>query len=84
VASVIKKPSSRYFFACFRDKTGRQRRLSTGQTDRKKALSIALEWETVGRKLRKASHVRETTNRLIREFYGEETPNVTVREFCAS
>jgi hypothetical protein len=38
---VIRKPRSKYRFARFRDLNGRERRQSSKQTDRKKALKIA-------------------------------------------
>jgi len=41
VASITKKARSKYWFACFRDLQGKQRRLSTKQTDRKKAMKVA-------------------------------------------
>jgi integrase len=41
MASLTRKPRSKYWFACFRDVNGKQRRRSTGQTDRKKALKVA-------------------------------------------
>jgi len=34
VASITKKPRSKYWFACFRDLQGKQRRMSTKQTAR--------------------------------------------------
>jgi integrase len=84
MASLIKKPSSRYFFACFRDMNGSQRRRTTGQTDRKKAQRIADHYEDLAQRRIKSSRVRETTNELIREFYGEEVPSATVRQFYES
>jgi hypothetical protein len=45
VASVWKHPKSLYWTACFRDQNGRQRRISTKETDNKKALKIAEEFE---------------------------------------
>jgi integrase len=39
--SLTRKPRSKYWFACFRDLNGKQRRRSTRQTDRKKALKVA-------------------------------------------
>ena len=41
MASLTRKPRSKYWFACFRDVNGKQRRRSTRQTDRKKALKVA-------------------------------------------
>jgi hypothetical protein len=38
-------PESQYWTACFRDKNGRQRRISTKETNSKKALKVAEEFE---------------------------------------
>ena len=37
MASIIKKPGSKYYHACYRDYKGVQRRKSTKETDRVKA-----------------------------------------------
>ena len=39
IASVWKRSNSQYLTACFRDHTGRQRRITTKETDRKKVQS---------------------------------------------
>jgi integrase len=84
MASIIKKSSSKFFFACFRDVNGRQWRKTTREVDRKKALKIAEVYEQLAQRKVKAHRVREITNELIREFYGEEVPSATVREFSQS
>jgi hypothetical protein len=45
VASLWKHPKSQYWTASFRDQNGRQRRISTKETNNKKALKIAEEFE---------------------------------------
>jgi hypothetical protein len=50
MASVTKKPRSKYWFACFRDLQGKQRRVSTKQTDRKKAMKIAEQYEQISQR----------------------------------
>jgi hypothetical protein len=83
MASLTRKPRSKYWFACFRDVNGKQRRKSTGHTDRKKALKIAEQFEQVGQ--RKLAHrtVRGTLAELYREVYSETLPVATVRKFIA-
>jgi hypothetical protein len=44
MSSVWRHPESRYWTACFRDANGKQRRVSTKETDRKKVLRIAEEY----------------------------------------
>src|SRR6202035_3279261 len=45
LASGWKHPKSQYWTACFRDQNGRQRRISTKETNTKKVLKIAEEFE---------------------------------------
>ena len=49
MASVHKRPRSRYFHAAFRDHQGRLIMRSTKVTDRAKALTITLEWERLAK-----------------------------------
>jgi hypothetical protein len=49
VASVWKHPESQYWTACFRDQNGRQRRISTKETNENKALKIAEEFKRAAR-----------------------------------
>jgi len=78
MASLTRKPRSKYWFACFRDVNGKQRRRSTRQTDRKKALKVAEQFEQIGRH-KLAPRLAE----LYREIYGETLPVATVRKFVA-
>jgi integrase len=84
MASLIRKPRSKFWFACFRDANGRQRRKSTKTTDRKKALKIAEQYEQVGQRRLPGRTVRETLAELYREIYGEALPVATVRQFIES
>jgi integrase len=83
VASLTRKPRSKYWFACFRDVNGKQRRRSTRQTDRKKALKVAEQFEQVGRRKLAPRTIRESLAELYREIYGETLPVATVRKFVA-
>lgn len=60
---------------------GKQRRKSTGQTDRKKAMKIAQQLEQVGQRKLPSRTVRETLAELYREIYGETLPVATLRQF---
>ena len=84
MASIIRKPRGKYWFACFRDLQGGQRRKSTKQTDRKKALRVAEQYEQVSQRKLPVRTVRETLLELFREAYGESVPRATVREFIAA
>jgi integrase len=81
MASVTKKPRSKYWFACFRDLQGKQRRLSTKQTDRKKAMKVAEQYEQISQRKVPVHTVRQTLAELAREAYGETFPSATVRQF---
>ena len=81
MASILRKPTSKFWFAAFRDATGRQHRNSTGTTDKTKAKRIAEQYETVAQRKGNPQKVRETFANLYKEFYGEELPSATVRGF---
>jgi integrase len=79
--SLVRKPRSKFWFACFRDANGKQRRKSTKTTDRKKAMKIAEQFEQVGQRKIPPRTVRETLAELYREIYGEALPVATIRQF---
>ena len=79
MASVTKKSRSKYWFACFRDLQGKQRRVSTKQTDRKKAMKVAEQYEQISQRKLPVHTVRQTLTALAREAYGETFPSATVR-----
>jgi integrase len=81
MASLTKKPHSKYWFACFRDLNGRQCRRSTGETSEKKAREIARHYELVAQKKLKPHKARETLSELYRQVYGETLPAASVRQF---
>jgi hypothetical protein len=72
VASLVRKPRSKFWFACFRDANGKQRRKSTKTTDRKKAMQIVEQYEQVGQRKLPNETVRETLAELYREIYNED------------
>ncbi len=84
MASLTKKKGSKFWFACFRDVNGRQRRKSTRTATRQKAVLIARQYEGVGQKKLPPRTVRETLAELYREIYGEELKAATARQFIAS
>src|SRR5436190_1001120 len=49
MASIHRRPESKYWFASWRDKDGRQSLRSTKQTERQKALQFAMEMERAAR-----------------------------------
>ena len=82
MASLTKKPNSKFWFACFRDREGKQRRRSTGETNQRKAMEIARRYEQVVQHKLKPAKFRETLLELYREVYGATIPKATVRQFA--
>jgi integrase len=82
MASLTKKPNSKFWFACFRDRGAKQHRRSTGETNERKALEIARRYEQVAQRKLKPAKFRETLVELYREVYGTTVPKATVREFA--
>lgn len=68
MASIRQKRGTRYWVACFTDKTGKQRQRSTKETDRRKAKIIADELESAYRK--------ELTERQVRKLYSEALEDI--------
>jgi integrase len=83
MASIVKKPTSKFWFAAFRDANGKQRRITTGQTDDKKARTIADRLESTAKRKGSSQRVRESFANLYREFYNEDLPTSPLREFVA-
>jgi hypothetical protein len=79
VASIWKHPKSQYWTACFRDSSGRQRRASTKETNRKRAQCIADEYEKSYRAKRTLKQVQTVLDRLHEELSGERIVRATVR-----
>ena len=71
IASVWKRSNSKYLTACFRDETGRQRRITTKETNRKRAQRLAEEYEKASRTKRTLKQAQAVLDRLHEEFSGE-------------
>jgi hypothetical protein len=67
--SLTHKPRSKYWLACFRNVNGKQRRRSTGQTDRKKP---AQGWEISGETLPVA-----TVRKFVADWLQTKEPEVS-------
>jgi integrase len=81
MASIVQKPTSKFWFAAFRDANGKQRRQTTGTTDKTKAKRIAAQFEAVAKKEGSSQKVLENFAALYREFYNQDLPNATARGF---
>jgi integrase len=81
MASLVKKPTSKYWFACFRDKNGKQHRVSTQESRKSVAQKIADKYELCATRRTSRKRLWEVVNQLQEFVGGEETPSTTVREF---
>jgi len=84
MASIWRNPKSRYFTACFRDASGRQRRITTKEIDRRRALKIAEAFERAGREQRTLGHTRRVIERLHEEISSQKIDRPTLRSFAQS
>ena len=82
MASLLKRPRSKFWHAYYRDSSGRAFCRSTKLCDRKAAQKVADLWETTAQRKKRAQHVRATFADIIREAYGETMPMVTVRQYA--
>lgn len=85
MASVFKRPRSKFWHAGWRGANGKFQLRSTKQIDRTKALTIALEWERVDKKIGKGevveNQIRQVINDLL-EKVGESACDVpTIRQW---
>jgi integrase len=68
MASVFRRPRSRYWHAGWRGADGKFALRSTKQIDRTKALTIALEWERVGKKIGRGEMVENQVRQVINDL----------------
>jgi hypothetical protein len=64
MASVWKRLNSQYFTACFRDQIGRQRRITSKETDQQKAQRFADEYENASRTKRSLRQAQAVSSGL--------------------
>ena len=84
MASLIKRPTSKFWVACFTDRHGRRLKRSTKEVDRKRARKIADAFEDAARRKRTVAQVRRVISQLHREITGEEFSETSVRGFVDS
>jgi integrase len=82
MSSIWRHPESRYWTACFRDANGKQRRITTKEVDRKKALRIAEEYEKAVRGQRSIRQTQKALVRLHEEIAGESIPQKSLRAYA--
>ena len=68
MASLWKQLRSPYWFACFTAPDGRRVKKSTKQTDRKKAMTICLEWSRAAELARQGSLTEAQARKVVSEI----------------
>src|SRR5262245_9664592 len=81
MASVLKRPRSKFWHAYYRDFAGRAHCQSTKLTARKEAQKVADLWEITAQKKKSAQHIKSTFASIFQEVYGEAVPVATLRGF---
>ncbi|HEX2899472.1 MAG TPA: tyrosine-type recombinase/integrase [Bacteroidia bacterium] len=81
MASLRKKPNSRYWVACFTDGDGQQRQRSTQTTDRTTAMSMAGKFEAAYAMKLTESQARKVVSDIYEELHGDQLYHATARKF---
>ena len=81
MASIHKKPDSKYWMACFYRPDGRRAMRSTKQTNRQQAQKLADTYEAAYRQKWKARQVKRVMRDLYKDITGERMTWKTVAEY---
>ena len=81
MASLRKKKTSRFWFACFTLPDGKRVQRSTKTTDKKTAMRLANEYEELTQRRMTANQARKVVTDLYRSLSGDELSKATTREF---
>jgi hypothetical protein len=82
MAAVVRARKSRYWIAAFRDAGGKQYRRSTRETDKKRALAVAQQYERVAKRQGSPQRVRQVFAEFYREHFGQDIPFVTAADYA--
>ena len=81
MASIWKHPQSQYWVACFTDHTGKQRKKSTKEKNKKEALKHAEKLESAYRKARTSSQMQKLLMEAHKEITGEDIEQVNFASY---
>src|SRR5580658_8987497 len=81
MASLRRKPNSKYWIACFTAANGQRAQRSTKTTNRKLAQRLADDYETAARSRMTEAQVRRVLGDLHRMHSGTALGSGTVRDF---
>jgi integrase len=82
MASVFRRPRSKFWHGYWRDSNGHPHSCSTKQTNKKEAQRVVDLWETAAQKKKSAQHIRSVFAEIFRDIYGQAIPIATIRGFC--
>ncbi|MGA2691417.1 MAG: tyrosine-type recombinase/integrase [Opitutaceae bacterium] len=84
MASVRRRPHTKYFTACYTDVNGQQRQCATKECSRATALAIAIKLESAYRKKMTEAQARKILSEIYEEVRGETLFHSTLSEFLTS
>lgn len=84
MASIRKLSNSRFWIAYFTDPAGKQRQQSTKESDRKKALKKAKQYESAYRQFQTEAQARRVLTNIYEEIHGDKLLTTTVSPFMAN
>ena len=85
MATIFKRDSSPFWFACFSDHTGKTVRRSTKSTDRTAATRMSIEWERIERAAKEGhasvASFQKVVSEISKRVIGEGLPSQTVKSY---
>ena len=85
MANLFKRPTSQFWFACYRNRHGQQIRKSTKSTDKTAALKMALEWEGVENLAKHGtaalSQFQQVVNQVAKDVIGQSLPSKSIEVY---
>lgn len=81
MASVRRKPGSRFWYACYTDADGVQQQRSTKLVDRAKAQRVAEAYEVAHRRRQTESQIRRTMADIFEHVHGESLCHYTLNQW---
>lgn len=78
MASLRRKQTSKFWWACFDLPNGKRMQRSTKEHDKRRAQKIADAWEDAARRVRTARQMQKVVAELFQDIAGEALPSATV------
>lgn len=81
MASIRRKPGSKFWYACYTDASGVQQQRSTKETNRNTAMKMALEFEAAYRGNVTLAQAHSVLSGIMKDVLGQALPSVTTETF---